>query len=177
MDNLPRFLLLCPPSEDPYERGTAMKGNAKMIAKLNGLLAEELTAINQYMVHSEMCDDWGYKKLHEVSEKRAIDEMKHAEKLIGRILFLEGRPTVSTLNKITIGADVAAQHANDRASETGAVKSYNAGIKLAAEVGDNGTRDLLTDILKDEEAHIDTLESQLDQIKQMGIQNYLTEQL
>ena len=166
-----------PPFEKPVTKGGPMKGNAKVIAKLNGLLAEELTAINQYMVHSEMCDDWGYKKLHEVSEKRAIDEMKHAEKLIGRILFLEGRPTVSKLNKITIGADVTGQVKFDHASEMGAVKSYNAGIKVAVDAGDNGTRDLLTDILKDEEAHIDTLESQLDQIKQMGIQNYLTEQL
>jgi len=154
-----------------------MKGNAKVIAKLNGLLAEELTAISQYIVHAEMCANWGYTKLHDVSEKRAISEMKHAESLIERILFLEGRPTVSKLNKIMIGADVAAQHANDRASETGAVKSYNAGIKIATEVGDNGTRELLNSILKDEEAHIDTLEAQLDQIKQMGIQNYLTEQL
>jgi len=154
-----------------------MKGNDKVIAALNMLLADELTAINQYMVHSEMCDDWGYTKLHAVSEKRAIDEMKHAEKLIGRILFLEGRPTVSKLNKITIGADVTMQVKYDHASEAGAIKSYNAGIKIAADAGDNGTRDLLTDILKDEEAHIDTLESQLDQIKQMGIGNYLTEQL
>jgi bacterioferritin len=154
-----------------------MKGNAKVIAKLNGLLAEELTAINQYIVHAEMCENWGYKKLHEVSEKRAIAEMKHAESLIERILFLEGRPTVSKLNKFAIGADVLAQHKSDWAFENGAVKSYNAGIKLATDAGDNGTRDLLNSILKDEEDHIDTLEMELDQIKQMGIQNYLTEQM
>jgi bacterioferritin len=154
-----------------------MKGNAKVIAKLNGLLAEELTAINQYMVHAEMCENWGYKKLHEVSEKRAISEMKHAETLIERILFLEGRPTVTRLNKIAIGADVLAQHKNDWAAENTAVKSYNAGIKIAVDAGDNGSRDLLNSILKDEEAHIDTLEMELDQVKQMGIQNYLTEQM
>ena len=154
-----------------------MKGNAKVIAKLNGLLAEELTAISQYIVHAEMCSNWGYTKLHDVNEKRAIDEMKHAEKLIERILFLEGRPTVSKLNKFAIGADVAAQHKSDWAFENGAVKSYNVAIKLAADLADNGTRDLLTSILKDEEAHIDVLEMELDQIKQMGIQNYLTEQM
>jgi bacterioferritin len=154
-----------------------MKGNAKVIAKLNGLLAEELTAISQYIVHAEMCSNWGYKKLHEVNEKRAIDEMKHAEKLIGRIIFLEGRPTVSKLNKFAIGADVATQHRNDWAFENGAVKSYNVGIKIATDAGDNGTRELLNSILKDEEDHIDVLEMELDQIKQMGIQNYLTEQM
>ena len=154
-----------------------MKGNAKVIAKLNELLADELTAINQYIVHSEMCANWGYDELHKVTEKRAIDEMKHAEKLIGRILFLEGRPVVSNLNKIIIGAEVPAQHANDHAAEEGAIQNYNASIKLAAELGDNGTREILESILKDEEAHIDWIEAQLDQIKQMGIQNYLVEQL
>ena len=154
-----------------------MKGNEKIIEKLNFLLADELTAINQYMVHSEMCANWGYEHLHEAAEKRAIAEMKHAEKLIGRIIFLEGRPVVSTLNKINIGADVEAQHKNDWAAEDGAVKAYNDGIRLAVEVGDNGTRELLESILKDEEEHIDWLEAQLDQIKQMGIQNYLVEQV
>jgi len=154
-----------------------MKGNEKIIEKLNFLLADELTAINQYMVHSEMCANWGYEHLHEAAEKRAIAEMKHAEKLIGRIIFLEGRPVVSTLNKINIGADVEAQHKNDWAAEDGAVKAYNDGIRLAVEVGDNGTRELLESILKDEEEHIDWLEAQLDQIKQMSIQNYLVEQV
>jgi len=154
-----------------------MKGNNKIIETLNNLLSDELTAINQYIVHSEMCANWGYEKLHEADEKRAIDEMKHAEKLIGRILFLEGIPIVSQLKKITIGADVEAQHKNDWAAEEGAVKAYNAGIALAVEVGDNGTRELLDSILKDEEVHIDWLEAQLDQIKQMGIQNYLVEQI
>ncbi len=154
-----------------------MKGNEKIIAKLNDLLADELTAINQYMVHSEMCDDWGYEKLHKAVEKRAIDEMKHAEKLIGRILFLEGKPVVSNLKKIDIGPEVEQQHKNDWNAENGAIKSYNDGIKLTTELGDNGTRELLESILKDEEDHIDWLESQLDQIKQMGIQNYLVEQM
>ena len=154
-----------------------MKGNEKILETLNGLLADELTAINQYMVQSEMCADWGYEKLHEAIEKRAIDEMKHAEKLIGRILFLEGRPIVSNLNKINIGATVDVQHKNDQAAEEMAIKAYNDSIKLAVEVGDNGTRDLLEEILEDEEEHIDWIESQLDQIEQMGLQVYLGEQL
>ncbi len=154
-----------------------MKGNEKVIEHLNARLAEELTAINQYMVHSEMCDNWGYERLHTVIEKRAIDEMKHAEKLIARILFLDGRPIVSNLNKIHIGAEVAKMHDNDRLAEEDAIKGYNESIRLAVEVGDNGTRELLEGILKEEEDHIDTLEAQLDQIKQMGIAGYLTEQL
>jgi len=154
-----------------------MKGNDKVLETLNKLLADELTAINQYMVHSEMCANWGYERLHTAIEKRAIDEMKHAEKLIARIIFLEGRPIVSQLNPISIGATVETQLKNDHASEAGAVKAYNDGIRLAVELGDNGTRDLLESILGDEEAHIDWLEAQLDQIQQMGIQNYLSEQI
>ena len=154
-----------------------MKGNDKIIATLNELLADELTAINEYMVHSEMCDNWGYEKLHKAIEKRAVDEMKHAEKIIARILFLEGKPVVSKLNKITIGPDVETQIKNDWSAEEGAVKAYNEAIRLAVETGDNGTRELLESILKDEEDHIDWLEAQLDQIKQMSIQNYLVEQL
>lgn len=154
-----------------------MKGNSQLLDKLNDLLADELTAINQYMVHSEMCADWGYEKLHKAAEKRAIDEMKHAEKLIGRILFLEGTPVVSNLKKIHIGADVEAQHKNDVESEYDAVKAYNEGIRLAVEVGDNGTRELLEEILEDEEEHTDYLESQLAQIDQMGLPVYLTEQI
>ena len=154
-----------------------MKGNEKIIERLNALLADELTAISQYMVHSEMCANWGYERLHKAVEKRAIDEMKHAEKLIGRVIFLEGKPVVSSLNKISIGPEVEAQIKNDWAAEEGAVKAYNEGIRLAVEIGDNGTRELLESILKDEEDHIDWLEAQLDQIKQMGIQNYLVEQV
>ena len=154
-----------------------MKGNDKVIATLNMLLADELTAINQYIVHSEMCADWGYGELHEAIEKRAITEMKHAEMHIGRIIFLEGQPTVSALNPIHIGADVPGQFKNDLASEHGAVKLYNEAIKLVVEVGDNGTRAMLESILKDEEDHADWLETQLEQIAQMGIQNYLVEQV
>ncbi len=154
-----------------------MKGNDKVIETLNVQLADELTAVNQYMVHSEMCANWGYEKLHKAIEKRAIDEMRHAEKLIGRIIFLEGMPIVSNLNKITIGPDVQTQLKNDWNAEAGAVKAYNAAIRQAVEVGDNGTRELLESILKDEEDHIDWLEAQLDQIAQMGIQNYLVEQV
>ncbi len=154
-----------------------MKGDQRIIERLNALLADELTAINQYMVHSEMCDNWGYEKLHTAVEQRAIVEMKHAEKLIARIIFLEGSPTVSKLNKIDIGGDVETQHKHDQAAEVGAVKAYNDGVKLAAEAGDNGTRELLESILKDEEDHLDWIEAQLDQIRQMGIQNYLVEQL
>jgi bacterioferritin len=154
-----------------------MKGNDKIIETLNVQLADELTAVNQYMVHSEMCANWGYEKLHKATEKRAIDEMKHAEKLIARLLFLEGMPIVSNLNKITIGPDVQTQLKNDWNAEAGAIKAYNDAIRLAVEVGDNGTRELFESILKDEEDHIDWLEAQLDQIAQMGIPNYLVEQL
>ncbi len=153
-----------------------MKGHEKIIAALNDYLADELTAINQYIVHSEMCADWGYGKLHDAIEKRAIDEMKHAEKLIGRILFLEGTPIVSELKKMRVGAKVDIQLKNDHESETEAVKAYNDGIRLCAELGDNGTRELLEDNLEDEEAHIDWLETQLDQIEQMGLPNYLLSQ-
>jgi bacterioferritin len=154
-----------------------MKGNEQIIETLNTLLADELTAINQYMVHSEMCEDWGYERLHESIEERAITEMRHAEKLIARILFLEGRPDVSNLNALHIGAEVKAMHENDVQSEYAAIKMYNEGIALAVELGDNGTRDLLESILTDEEEHADWLEAQLDQINQMGIQNYLVEQI
>lgn len=154
-----------------------MKGDGKLIETLNKLLAEELTAINQYMVHSEMCDNWGYEKLHKAIEKQAIDEMKHAEALIARILFLEGMPIVSILNPIHIGKNVGEMITNDLHAEEGAVKSYNAAIALAVSVGDDGTRDLLTKILKDEERHVDWEEAQRDQIEQMGSQNYLTQQI
>ena len=154
-----------------------MKGNDKIIEKMNDLLADELTAINQYMVHAEMCGNWGYERLHKMIQDRAVNEMKHAERLIERILFLDGRPTVSNLKKISIGAGVEAQFKNDWAAEDGAVKSYNDGIRIAVEVSDNGSRELLESILKDEEDHVDTIEAQFDQIAQMGIQNYLVEQI
>ena len=154
-----------------------MKGDEKILAVLNDLLSDELTAISQYMVHAEMCDNWQYEKLSKVVEERAIVEMKHAEKLIARILFLEGMPIVSNLKKINIGPSVEAQLKNDQVAEEGAVKGYNAGIRLAVEVGDNGSRELLEDILEDEEDHLDWLEAQADQIAQMGIQIYLSEQV
>jgi len=154
-----------------------MKGDPKLIKTMNSLLADELTAINQYMVHSEMCDNWGYDKLHKAIEKRAIDEMKHAEKLIARILFLEGLPVVSELKKILIGADVPKMFANDHAAEAGAIKSYNEAIVLAGNVKDYATREVLEDILKDEDAHIDAIEEVRDQIGQMGLQIFLTTQV
>ena len=154
-----------------------MKGNEEIVRHLNARLAEELTAINQYIVHSEMCENWNYGRLHKIIEKRAIDEMKHAEKLIARILFLEGQPSVSNLNKITIGAEVQKMHMFDRNAEESAIKGYNESIRLAAELSDNGTREMLENILKDEESHIDLLEAQLEQIDQLGLQNYLVEQI
>jgi len=154
-----------------------MKGNASVIQKLNEQLADELTAVDQYMVHAAMCANWGYEELHNSIEKRAIDEMKHAERLIDRILFLEGIPIVSKLNKMAIGADVQAQLENDHAAEAGAVKTYNECIKVCVEVGDNGSRELFESILKDEEVHIDWIEAQLDEIAQMGIQVYLGEKI
>jgi bacterioferritin len=154
-----------------------VKGNATVIERLNAMLAEELTAINQYMVHSEMCANWGYQHLHGENEKRAIEEMKHAEELIGRILFLEGRPVVDRLLALKIGSDVPAQLEFDRQLEEGAIRDYNASIRVAAELGDNGSRELLQDILEDEEVHIDDLEAQLEQIQQLGLPNYLLAQV
>ena len=153
-----------------------MTGNPKVLKALNALLADELTAINQYMVHSEMCDNWGYETLHKAIEKRAVEEMHHAESLIARMLFLEGSPTVSKLNSITIGKAVKDMVAADYASEQGAVKAYNDAIRVAVQAADNGSRELFEKILKDEEAHIDWLEAQQDQIEQMGLENYLTNQ-
>jgi bacterioferritin len=153
-----------------------MKGNKKIIGQLNVLLADELTAINQYIVHSEMCENWGYKNIHEAISKRSVEEMKHAEKLIARILFLEGTPVVSSLNKISIGSDVVKQFRNDQEAETEAIKKYNESIKLCTELGDNGTRDLLESNLEDEENHLDWLETQTELIQQLELKNYLAEQ-
>lgn len=154
-----------------------MKGNEKVIESLNARLADELTAINQYMVHAEMCDNWHYEPLNKAIEGRAIAEMKHAEKLIARVIFLEGLPIVSKLNRLHIGKDVPAMHKNDHAAEEAAILGYNESIAIAVEAGDNGTRELLTSILKDEEDHIDWIESQVDQITQMKIENYLAGQV
>lgn len=153
-----------------------MKGDPRLIKTLNSLLADELTAINQYMVHSEMCDSWGYEKLHKTIEKRAIQEMRHAESLIGRILFLEGIPIVSELKKIFIGDEVPKMLESDRKAEFEAIKAYNAAIKLAGEVGDFATRELLEKILQDEDKHIDEIEELLDQVKQMTLPIFLTTQ-
>jgi len=153
-----------------------MKGNSKVIQILNDRLAEELTAISQYMVHSEMCANWGFHKLHEAIEKQAIDEMKHAEMLIGRILFLEGSPTVSKLHKIKIGKTVEQIVSVDEDAELDAVKAYNDSIAACGAAGDMGSADMLRKILQDEERHVDWGETQRELIEQMGIQNYLATQ-
>ncbi len=153
-----------------------MKGNEKLLTVLDKLLADELTAINQYMVHSEMCENWGYSKLHMDIRKQAMDEMHHAEWLIERIIFLGGTPTVSKLNLIKIGKTVSAMINNDNNDELDAVRSYNEAIKLARAVDDQGTIDLLAKILKMEEGHVDWAEIQRAQIEQMGLENYLVNQ-
>ena len=151
-----------------------MKGNEKVLATLNALLREEMTAISQYMVHAEMYEDWGYTKLGEAEEHSAIEEMKHAEKLIARILFLEGRPIVSELNPIRIGKTVDEMLKNDLVLETDAVKMYNEAIKLVIAEKDNGTKELLDAILADEEGHVNFFEEQLGQIEHMTLPFYLS---
>lgn len=153
-----------------------MKGNAKLITVLNSLLADELTAINQYMVHSEMCANWGYGKLQGAIRSQAMDEMQHAEWLIERIIFLDGSPTVSKLNTVKIGKTVSEIINNDSNDEVNAVLAYNDAIKLAREVGDQVTSDLFSKILAMEEGHADWGEVQQTQIKQMGVENYLMNQ-
>jgi len=154
-----------------------MKGNKKLLTVLDQLLADELTAINQYMVHSEMCENWGYNKLHMDIRKQAMDEMHHAEWLIERIIFFEGTPTVSKLNPIRIGKTVSEMINNDDKDELDAVRSYNEAIKLARSVDDQGTVELLTKILKMEEGHVDWADIQRTQIEQMGIEDYLVNQV
>jgi len=154
-----------------------MKGDPKVIEVLNSLLADELTAISQYMVHSSVCENWGYGKLHKTIEKRAIDEMKHADKLIGRIVFLEGIPIVSNLRKMFIGNEVPKMFASDHNLEAGAIKSYNAAIKVCGDAKDFATREILEHILNEEDAHIDGIEEVQDQIQHMGIQVFLSTQL
>jgi bacterioferritin len=153
-----------------------MKGSPKLIEALNSLLADELTAVNQYMVHAEMCDNWGYKKLHDVIQKRAIEEMKHAEKLIGRIIFLEGIPIVSNLRTMHIGAEVPKMFSNDHDLEGAAIKAYNSSILICAKEKDFATREILENILNDEDRHIDDIETVQDQIAQMGVQVFLSTQ-
>ena len=153
-----------------------MKGNEKVIQKLDELLADELTAIMQYVVHSEMCANWGYDRLHDAVEKRAVSEMRHAEALIARILFLEGKPTVTRLNAVRIGQTVEEQLKADLDAEHDAVRRYNEGVRLADELCDTVTRHLLEDIAKQEDEHVDWIEAQLDQIAHMGLPMYLSMQ-
>jgi len=154
-----------------------MTGNKELLTALNSLLADELTAVNQYMVHSEMCENWGYKTLHSAIRGQAMDEMHHAEWLIKRIIFLDHIPTVSKLNSIRIGKTVLEMINIDNNDENKAVQAYNNAIKMAREVGDQGTSEMLTKILKMEEDHIDWADVQHAQIEQMGIENYLTSQI
>jgi bacterioferritin len=153
-----------------------MKGDARVVKKLDELLSDELTAINQYMVHSEMCANWGYDRLHQAVEKRARQEMHHAETLIARIIFLEGIPTVSRLNQIHIGADVPKQLQSDLDAEVHTNSMYNEAIHLSDEANDAATREILESIVKEEDAHVDWLEEQLDQIEQLGVPLYLSTQ-
>jgi bacterioferritin len=152
-----------------------MKGNPKVIKELNDALREELTAINQYFLHAEMCENWGYKSLADYIKKQSIDEMKHAESLIERVLFLDGTPSMLPL-QLNIGGTVRQMIENDLALETSAVKQYNAAVQLATQEKDNGSRDLLVTLLKDEEEHVDWLEAQLHLIKEMGYERYLSTQ-
>jgi len=154
-----------------------MKGNAKIIEALNEVLTAEFTAINQYFIHSKMCENWGYKRLAEANRKEAIDEMKHADKIIERVLFLEGVPNMQRLNKVKVGERVPEQFKLDHTLEIEAVSRMNKAIALAVEVQDNGSRELLESLLTSEEEHIDWLEAQLELIKQVGEQSYLAEQI
>jgi bacterioferritin len=154
-----------------------MKGNAKLIEALNEILTGELTAINQYFVHAKMCDNWGYERLAHKVREESISEMKHADELIERILFLEGIPNLQRLDKVRVGETVVEQLKLDLKLEEAAVPRFNKAIGLAVEVADNTTRELLARMLKSEEEHVDWLESQLELISQVGEQNYLAQQI
>jgi bacterioferritin len=154
-----------------------MKGKPEVIEVLAGALKDEIGASVQYILHAEMCDNWGYKSLGDFTKKRAIEEMKHAEKLIERILFLEGTPDVQELPKIEAGKDVADQFAIDLKGERAAVISYNKGYAICAKAGDQGSADLLQANLHDEERHVDYLETQLSIIKELGLADYLAQKL
>jgi len=154
-----------------------MQGNPKVIAKLNEALKEELTAINQYFLHAEMCENWHYHKLASFIKKQSIDEMRHAESLIERILFLDATPKLTELMQLSVGQTVQAQLESDLKLELGAVKMYNDAIKLARDEGDDVSRELFARLLKDEEMHLDWLEAQLHQIKEMGYERYLGQQI
>jgi bacterioferritin len=154
-----------------------VKGDAKVMAVLQEVLKAELTAINQYFLHAEMCENWTYYRLANLTKKESIEEMMHAEKLIERILYFEGTPNMSDYFKINVGRNVPEQLKNDLDLEYAAVKRLNDGISICVDVGDNGSRDLLQAILDDEEHHIDWLEAQLDAIETVGLQNYIAQQL
>lgn len=154
-----------------------MKGKPEVLALLNEMLKEELTAINQYILHAEMCENWGYKRLSEYIKKQSIGEMKHAEKLIERILFLEGSPRMDEPMRLNVGKDVRGQLTNDLALERMAVEAYNKAIETSRKASDNSTADFLKIILQDEEEHVDFLETQLELIQQLGYENYLARQL
>lgn len=154
-----------------------MKGDPKVIAVLNQVLKAELTAINQYFLHAEMCENWGYEKLAKHTRAESIEEMQHAEKLMEHILYLDGTPNISDYFKINIGPNVKAQIQNDLQVEYDAVKRLNDGIETCVKAGDNGSREILEGILRDEEEHVDWLEAQLHSISEMGIENYLAQQL
>ena len=153
-----------------------MKGKTEVLEVLAEMLKEELGAISQYFVHSEMCENWGYERLSGLIKKQAVGEMKHAEVLIERILFLEGMPNMADLPKLNIGKDVKQQLQNDLDLELSAVAAYNEAIATCRKAGDGGTEELLKVILKDEEEHVDFLETQLGVIKDVGIENYLLDQ-
>ena len=153
-----------------------MKGNPKVLSELNKALREELTAINQYFLHAEMCENWGYRKLSEYIKKQSIGEMKHAEVLMERILFLDGTPSMMPL-ELNVGGTVKGMIESDLALEISAVKQYNDAIAIATKEADNGSRDLLVELLKDEEDHVDFLEAQLHQIKELGYERYLSMQM
>jgi bacterioferritin len=152
-----------------------MKGNPKVIEQLNRALREELTAINQYFVHAEMSENWGYERLAKFIKKQSIDEMKHAESLMERIFFLDGTPSMEPL-ALSIGVNVKEQIESDLALELGAIALYNEAARLATEEKDNGSRDLFIKLLKDEEKHADWLETQLHQIAEIGYERYLVTQ-
>jgi bacterioferritin len=154
-----------------------MKGNEQVLSFLQEVLKAELTAINQYFLHAEMMENWGYQRLGKITKKEAIEEMKHAEELIERILFLDGLPKLSELFPLRIGQSVKAQLENDLALEYEAIPRLNKAIATSVEVGDNGSRDLFEKILTDEEHHVDFLEAQLHMIQEMGYENYLTQQM
>jgi bacterioferritin len=155
--------------------GGGMRGNDAVIAELNEALREELTAINQYFIHAEMCHNWGYHKLGSYIRRQSIDEMKHAEELIERILFLDGTPKMELLD-LNVGGNVKAQIEADLKLEVNAVAMYNKAIRVARDNGDDQSRDLFSKLLKDEEEHVDWLEAQLHQMKEIGYERYLSNQ-